>query len=125
MGDFSEWFEAYPIKRRKDRMKAEQEWQRLRKKGRLPPTKKMLRVLALQARSEEWAKEEGRFIPLPHKYLMLGRFEDASVSPAREPPAQCSKCSGSGFRKAGPEEDGAIGGRKVCECKSDQEARGP
>lgn len=124
-GDFLRWFEAYPEKRRKDRLKAEKEWRRLQRQGRLPPLEELLEVLSRQARSEEWGKEEGRFIPLPHRYLSLGRFVDASVAPAREPPGPCPKCSGSGYRRAKPHEEGAIGGRKVCECKSDQEAQGP
>jgi hypothetical protein len=123
-GDFLRWFEAYPEKRRKDRLKAEKEWRRLQRHGRLPPMREMLEVLGRQARSEEWNREEGRFIPLPHRYLSLGRFVDASVSTAREPPGKCGECKGSGFRRARPGEE-ALGGQVRCECKSDQEAQGP
>jgi hypothetical protein len=123
-GDFLRWFEAYPGKRRKDRLKAEREWGRLQRQGRLPPLRELLEVLGRQARSEEWEREEGRFIPLPHRYLSLGRFVDASVSPAREPPGTCARCRGSGFRRAKPGEAG-IGGQVVCECRAEEGVRGP
>lgn len=123
-GDFLKWFEAYPEKRRKDQLKAEREWGRLQRHGRLPPLRELLEVLAAQVRSEEWGREEGRFIPLPHRYLNLGRFVDASVALGREPPGSCGECKGSGYRRARPGEE-AVDGQVRCECKSDKEERGP
>jgi hypothetical protein len=123
-GDFFKWVKGYPLSRRKDLVEAEREWGRLKRQGRLRPLGEMLQVLALQCKSAEWEREEGRYIPLPHRYLKLGRFVDASVSPAREPPRGCGKCRGTGFRKAKAGEE-ALGGMLRCECKSNQEVRGP
>ena len=120
-GDFGKWFEAYPVQRRKDRLQAERQWVRMARGGRLPPLREMLGVLARQVKSEEWGREEGRYVPLPHRYLRLGRFVDASVSAAREPPGACKACQGSGYRQARPGEEGT-GGQVRCECKG---ARGP
>lgn len=118
------WFELYPVGRRKDQIKTEREWRRLQRTGRLPPLPELLAVLERQKRSPEWEREEGRMVPLPWRYLAQGRFVDASVTPAREPPAECVKCRGSGYRRAQPGEPG-IGGQVVCECKAEEEVRGP
>ncbi|MFA4904459.1 MAG: hypothetical protein WC600_17130 [Desulfobaccales bacterium] len=123
-GDFLKWFEAYPAERRKDRMRVEKVWRRLKQGGKLPPLPEMLQVLALQIQSAEWGKEEGRFIPLPHRYLELGRFVDASVTGGRESPEVCLACRGSGYRRAKEGEDG-IDGVVRCECKLPDGVRGP
>ena len=113
--DFLKWKAEYPLHRSKAWLAAEKVWKRLARQGKLRPLEEMLAVLAAQKRSEEWQREGGRFIPLPHRYLADGGFLDESVR-VREPPAGCAKCGGSGFRKARAGEE-SIGGRRVCECR--------
>lgn len=114
--DFGEWRKIWPKQRSSGWLAAEKVWKRLAGQGKLLPQGRMLGVLAAQKRSEEWQREEGRFIPRPAKYLEDGGFLDESVR-VREPPASCSKCGGSGFRKARPGEEG-IGGQRPCECRA-------
>lgn len=65
-------------------------WQRLK------PTEvlleQMLAVLALQKQSQDWVKDQGKFVPHPATYLNQGRWEDENAgfgqpSGAVPPPA--------------------------------------
>lgn len=112
--DFETWFSNYPPERQIDRLNAKRVWQRLKRQGLLRPLAEMLAVLAAQKASNEWLREEGRYVPLPQRYLSSGRFNAAN--PAREPPEVCKDCRGTGLRQARPGEE-SIGGKRVCECR--------
>lgn len=92
----------------------------------MPPMTDMLRILEQQKSSDEWAREEGRYIPLPHKYLKLGRYVDASVeAPARrDKPLPCIKCCDTGKRRALAGEIGDTEDLVPCECQA-KKARAP
>jgi 5-methylcytosine-specific restriction endonuclease McrA len=124
--DFLVWWEEAPPPMRIGKEVAARDWGRLKRRGKLRPLAEMLAVLRRQVESEAWQREEGRFIPLASAYLRKFRFQDESAAAREPPPEPCFKCSGSGFRRAlkGEIEDGQEGTVR-CECKADQEERGP
>jgi len=74
---FDEFWKAYPNK--KDKQKAMRAWSKHR-----PELKKVLSALKTQSQSDQWTKEDGRFIPLPTTWLNGARWEDeASGKPEK------------------------------------------
>ena len=74
---FDEFWRAYPNK--KDKQKAMRAWSKHR-----PELKKVLSALKTQSQSDQWTKEDGRFIPLPTTWLNGARWEDeASGKPEK------------------------------------------
>jgi len=66
---FDEFWDAYPNK--KDKQKAKKAWLKCS-----PKLVKVLQALNLQKKSEQWIKDDGRFIPLPTTWLNGARWED-------------------------------------------------
>ena len=66
---FEDFWKAYPNK--KDKQKAIVAWAKHE-----PDLQKVLKALKTQKNSEQWKKDEGRFIPLPTTWLNGARWED-------------------------------------------------
>jgi len=66
---FDEFWKVYPNK--KDKQKAIIAWAKNE-----PDLQKVLKALNTQKNSEQWKKEDGRFIPLPTTWLNGARWED-------------------------------------------------
>jgi hypothetical protein len=74
---FDEFWRAYPNK--KDKQKAMRAWSKHK-----PDLKKVLSALKTQSQSDQWTKDDGRFIPLPTTWLNGARWEDeASGKPEK------------------------------------------
>jgi hypothetical protein len=72
--DFARFWQAYPRKQhKKDAVKA---WEQVKKKGMLPPLDTILKAIEEAKRSEQWQREDGRFIPLPASWLRGGYWDD-------------------------------------------------
>ena len=70
-GDFDLFWKAYPKKvGKKDAMKA------FAKAKDLPPIADLIAEVELQARSEEWRKDNGQYIPHPATWLNRGGWMD-------------------------------------------------
>ena len=66
---FEDFWSAYPNK--KDKQKAKKAWLK-----NSPSLVKVLNAVKVQKKSEQWTKEDGRFIPLPTTWLNGARWED-------------------------------------------------
>ena len=66
---FEDFWRAYPNK--KDKQKAIKAWSKHK-----PDLKKVLSAVKTQSQSDQWTKDEGRFIPLPTTWLNGARWED-------------------------------------------------
>lgn len=75
---FDEFWEAYPNKR--DKSKARELWLKLAPDEALK--KQMIAAVKQQAKSEEWTKDGGQFIPYPSTWLRRRRWEDEPTTPA-------------------------------------------
>ena len=72
--DFERFWAAYPRKQSKNTaMKA---WSRLKKAHILPPLEELLEKIEAQARSPDWQKNAGQYIPLPATWLNGHRWLD-------------------------------------------------
>lgn len=69
--DFSVFWSAYP--RKEGKKAALKAWKKARDK---PCLEELLRILEKSARTEQWRKEGGRFIPHPATWLNQGRWAD-------------------------------------------------
>lgn len=67
--EFKKFWAAYPRKTAKDKA-----WEAWKKKN--PPIDKCLRTLSLLVKTEQWTREDGRFIPHPTTWLNGGRWND-------------------------------------------------
>ena len=70
---FDKFWEAYPNK--KDKQKAIKAWAKHQ-----PDIVNVLKALVIQKGSDQWKKDNGRFIPLPTTWLNGARWEDEVVS---------------------------------------------
>ncbi len=70
--EFEKFFSLYPKKVSKQ--KAFREWNRINPSSEM--SEQIITALQYQCRSENWQKENGRFIPFPEKYLRDRRWED-------------------------------------------------
>mgnify|MGYP006080094703 FL=1 len=66
---FDKFWESYPNK--KDKQKAIKAWAKYQ-----PDIVDILKALVIQKNSEEWKKDNGRYIPLPTTWLNGARWED-------------------------------------------------
>jgi uncharacterized protein YdaU (DUF1376 family) len=66
---FDKFWEAYPNK--KDKQKAIKAWAKHQ-----PDIVNVLKAIVVQKNSEQWKKDNGRFIPLPTTWLNGARWED-------------------------------------------------
>jgi hypothetical protein len=69
--DFDSFWKAYP--RKVGKVKAHQAWKRAKDK---PPITDLIAEVELQARSEEWRKDNGQYIPHPATWLNRGGWMD-------------------------------------------------
>ena len=69
---FEDFWSAYPNK--KDKQKAKKAWLK-----NSPSLVKVLNALKVQKKSEQWTKDDGRFIPLPTTWLNGARWEDEAT----------------------------------------------
>lgn len=74
VSDFEKFWEAYPKKM--SRLNALKAWEELNPDNEL--IRKILTALEVQKKSEQWQKENGRFIPYAVKWLNEHRWEDNS-----------------------------------------------
>lgn len=74
--DFLTFWTAYPRKTGKGA--AWVSWEKLQ-----PPIADCLRTLSWQTKSEQWTKDNGKYIPLPATYLNQRRWEDEMPQPAK------------------------------------------
>jgi hypothetical protein len=73
---FDNFWAAYPKKKAKDQ--AKKEWDKRRPDHALLDT--MLSALRVQARSDDWIRDGGRFIPHPATWLHQARWTDVETS---------------------------------------------
>lgn len=72
MNDFELFWKAYPKKKNKpDALKAFNA-----KKNVRPPIDKLLEVIMAFCKTEDWQKEDGKYIPYPASFLRGERWED-------------------------------------------------
>lgn len=71
---FEKFWEEYP--RKAGKMAAYKAWLKTR-----PCIVECLSALSWQKKSEEWKREDGRFIPHPATWLIQGRWDDVKPSP--------------------------------------------
>lgn len=74
---FDEFWAVYPNKR--DKSKARELWQKLDPEEALK--KQIIAAVKQQARSEEWTKDGGQFVPYPSTWLRRRRWEDEPATP--------------------------------------------
>jgi hypothetical protein len=72
--DFERWWSAYP--RKVGKRKALETWKRLRKKRELPSTDDLVAATERMAKSPDWTREGGQYIPHPTTWLNRGGWED-------------------------------------------------
>jgi hypothetical protein len=72
--DFNEFWSAYPRKIAK--ADAERAWAKIR-----PDLQAVLTALEWQAKSEDWTRDGGKYIPYPASYLNSKRYEDEKPAP--------------------------------------------
>lgn len=74
---FDEFWAVYPNKR--DKSKARELWQKLDPDEALK--KQIIAAVKQQAKSEEWTKDGGQFVPYPSTWLRRRRWEDEPTTP--------------------------------------------
>lgn len=74
---FDEFWAVYPNKR--DKSKARELWQKLVPDEALK--KQIIAAVKQQARSEEWTKDCGQYVPYPSTWLRRRRWEDEPTTP--------------------------------------------
>lgn len=84
--DFTEFWDAYPENRKKNRYRSESAWSAAR--HHLPPQNELLGALAAFKSSFDWRREDGKYIPSPWVWLEERRWQDA---PAHDPKASKPK----------------------------------
>ncbi len=77
--DFDAFWKAYPKKIGKGA--ARTAWKKCK-----PPIQIVLDALSVQARSDQWCKDHGQFIPNPSTWINQGRWEDELPSSLADPP---------------------------------------
>lgn len=70
--DFDIFYSAYP--KHVGRKHALNAWKKLN--GTRPPIDTLLRIIEVQKQTDEWRKENGKFIPHPASWLNAARWED-------------------------------------------------
>ena len=78
--EFESFWQAYPYKTGKD--KAFESWMK-----KTPILQEVLNALFWQSTSENWTKENGKFIPMPTTYLNQGRWKDEPLKLSSHPQA--------------------------------------
>lgn len=92
--DFTAFWEAYPKKVGKG---ACRKWWKVHKPGHELVTQ-MLEVIASISQTEQWTKNKGQFIPLPHTWLNQTRWEDGDPVPGGSGSSSLSSAgAGAGF----------------------------
>lgn len=79
---FEEFWTAYPKKIAK--ADAERAWDKIR-----PDTQAVINSLTWQCRSDDWTKENGKYIPYPASYLNAKRYQDEKPAPKVQRPQSC------------------------------------
>lgn len=77
--DFARFWEAYP--RKTGQAAARRAW---REAPERPPLPDLLAALAAHAASDQWRRENGRFIPNPATWLSQGRWADSLPASGRQ-----------------------------------------
>lgn len=79
--DFEKFWQAYPKKVSKGQ--AWKTWEKLRKAKELPNVEELCKAISWRKLSEDWEKDNGRFIPHPSTWLNAHGWEDEAC---KEPP---------------------------------------
>ena len=74
---FDLFWEAYPKKR--DKLKAKKSWDKIKPDSEL--TQRIITAVSLHAKTRDWTKEDGKYIPMPSTWLNGQRWED-EIQPA-------------------------------------------
>jgi hypothetical protein len=77
---FELFYEAYP--RKQGRQAAIKAWDKLNPDT--GTTAKIMRAIEVQKQSEQWRRENGRFIPCPATWLNGRRWEDQLTPPTTQ-----------------------------------------
>ncbi len=78
--DFDRFLQAWPIGARKAELDARRAFAEATTK---PPIDELIAEIELQKRSEEWTKDDGKYIPTPANWLRGGRWTDMVSVPRR------------------------------------------
>lgn len=81
---FDRFWAAYP--RKEAKAKARKAWEKLSPDTAL--CRKMSAALDRQKSSEQWQRDNGRYIPLPASWLNGLRWEDETKAQGTDPPAR-------------------------------------
>ena len=73
-GEFETFWQDYPKKRSKGA--ALKAWEKLRKAGKLPPVSNLIAKIMALARSPDWTKDGGKYIPYPASWLNAEGWND-------------------------------------------------
>jgi len=74
---FEDFWDKYPEIRKTNKYRAQTEWSAARFV--LPSNKDILNALDAFVASQEWKKENGKFIPSPHTWIAERRWQDAPI----------------------------------------------
>lgn len=80
VGAFERFWTAYPKKREK--LEAQKVWRQLHPKNGL--AEKIIAAVESAKTSQDWKRDNGKWIPNPAKYLRRGNWEDDLLTPATE-----------------------------------------
>jgi len=83
VGHFDLFWEAYP--RKVGKQECLKIWLNPKKKEIRPSIEELVRALKIQKQSEDWTKENGRYIPHPSTWLNQGRWDDELRMPQETP----------------------------------------
>jgi len=84
--EFEQFWEAYPIERRKGKDDAFAAWEKRRKARELPGIETLCESIEAHLEHDpDWSRDNLRFVPLPAKYLNGGRWLDSLGPHTRRP----------------------------------------
>lgn len=93
--NFDQFWEIYPRRQaRKDALKA---WNRIDSSRRA----QILRGVQAWRRSDQWLRDEGRYIPMPATFLNGERFDDEVEVSINSVPCNWPRCKSPGVQKHG------------------------
>jgi len=79
--DFQKWFQEYPLQ--VSELEASRQW--LAVSHHLPPLSEMVQILRDHKRSDQWQKEDGKFIPRADNYLAGMKWRDKMPAAKAKP----------------------------------------
>ena len=80
---FESFWQAYPRNKRKAKQDARKAWDNLKVDGELYTV--IMQGLAIQCKSQDWARDDGKYIPYPATWLNGKRWEDEVEAAPQQP----------------------------------------